>query len=421
MNKTKKLWLSTSLVALLAPSVLVSAQGPAVAAQPKSVAQANRVQSTQRQTSYQVKSGDTLSTIANKLKMDLRVLAYLNKTGQVNIIKPGAVIEAHFDSNQRAERMTISAPEQEAVEVDIPVNLTPLHKVKAATFVQRTTPVAPAVYTEETTQEVVTVDEIETTVEEVEEATEATPAVEQSTPEVEVTQEEPQQSRSNSLHLTSPKVQAQPSTTQEEKPANVVTPPVVNAEETTKEVVESTLETTEETTEETTQVVAPKPEKEVDEGVYTQPPVEAEPVEETTTQVEVSIEEPIVEETEEVVPETPAETPSVDGLQPHAAAYKDLVGSMFGITNFSTFRPGDPGDHGKGLAVDFMVYSNEQLGDAVAEYTLEQMKSGQSRISYVIWKQRIAGPWTGYQWQDMEDRGNITANHFDHVHVSFNP
>ena len=50
MNKTKKLWLSTSLVALLAPSVLVSAQGPAVAAQPKSVAQANRVQSTQRQT-----------------------------------------------------------------------------------------------------------------------------------------------------------------------------------------------------------------------------------------------------------------------------------------------------------------------------------------------------------------------------------
>ena len=94
---------------------------------------------------------------------------------------------------------------------------------------------------------------------------------------------------------------------------------------------------------------------------------------------------------------------------------------MFGITNFSTFRPGDPGDHGKGLAVDFMVYSNEQLGDAVAEYTLEQMKSGQSGISYVIWKQRIAGSWTGYQWQDMEDRGNITANHFDHVHVSFNP
>ena len=64
MNKTKKLWLSTSLVALLAPSVLVSAQGPAVAAQPKSVAQANRVQSTQRQTSYQVKSGDTLSTLS---------------------------------------------------------------------------------------------------------------------------------------------------------------------------------------------------------------------------------------------------------------------------------------------------------------------------------------------------------------------
>ena len=85
--------------------------------------------------------------------------------------------------------------------------------------------------------------------------------------------------------------------------------------------------------------------------------------------VEVSIEEPII--VEEVVPETPVETPSVDGLQPHVGAYKDLVGSMFGITNFSTFRPGDPGDHGNGLAIDFMVYSNEQLGDTIAEYTLE--------------------------------------------------
>lgn len=57
-------------------------------AQPKSVAQAKRLQTTKRQTSYQVKSGDTLSAIVNKLKMDLRVLAYLNKIGQVNIFEP---------------------------------------------------------------------------------------------------------------------------------------------------------------------------------------------------------------------------------------------------------------------------------------------------------------------------------------------
>ena len=37
-------------------------------------------------------------------------------------------------------------------------------------------------------------------------------------------------------------------------------------------------------------------------------------------------------------------------------------------------------------------------------------------VSYVIWRQRIN---FGSGWQPMEDRGGVTANHFDHVHVSF--
>jgi hypothetical protein len=37
-------------------------------------------------------------------------------------------------------------------------------------------------------------------------------------------------------------------------------------------------------------------------------------------------------------------------------------------------------------------------------------------ITYVIWRQRIN---FGNGWQPMEDRGGITANHYDHVHVSF--
>ncbi|WP_372509255.1 hypothetical protein [Actinomadura madurae] len=38
-------------------------------------------------------------------------------------------------------------------------------------------------------------------------------------------------------------------------------------------------------------------------------------------------------------------------------------------------------------------------------------------ISYVIWKQRI---WNvrGGGWRPMEDRGSITQNHYDHVHIS---
>jgi len=37
-------------------------------------------------------------------------------------------------------------------------------------------------------------------------------------------------------------------------------------------------------------------------------------------------------------------------------------------------------------------------------------------IYYVIWKQRIN---TGSGWRAMEDRGSITQNHFDHVHITF--
>jgi peptidoglycan DL-endopeptidase CwlO len=54
------------------------------------------------------------------------------------------------------------------------------------------------------------------------------------------------------------------------------------------------------------------------------------------------------------------------------------------------------------------------LGDEVAAYALaHQAEHG---ITYVIWRQRIN---LGDGWKAMEDRGSITQNHFDHVHVSF--
>jgi hypothetical protein len=54
------------------------------------------------------------------------------------------------------------------------------------------------------------------------------------------------------------------------------------------------------------------------------------------------------------------------------------------------------------------------LGDKVAAYALaHQTEHG---IWYVIWRQRYND---GTGWDPMEDRGSITANHYDHVHVSF--
>lgn len=69
-------------------------------------------------------------------------------------------------------------------------------------------------------------------------------------------------------------------------------------------------------------------------------------------------------------------------------------------------------DHPAGLALDFLV--DRDTGDALADYVVAHRV--ELAVKYVIWEQRIN---LGDGWRPMEDRGGITANHFDHVHVSF--
>ncbi len=95
---------------------------------------------------------------------------------------------------------------------------------------------------------------------------------------------------------------------------------------------------------------------------------------------------------------------------------RSMITSQFGITNIGGYRPGDPGDHGSGLALDVMVPISSALGDSVAAWAMAN--KGSLNISYVIWKQRIN---LGGGWTVMGDRGNLTANHYDHVHISLNP
>ena len=111
------------------------------------------------------------------------------------------------------------------------------------------------------------------------------------------------------------------------------------------------------------------------------------------------------------------------GLQPQTAAFKEEIANLFGITSFSGYRPGDSGDHGKGLAIDFMVPEGSELGDKIAEYAIQNMAS--RGISYIIWKQRFYAPFDSKYgpantWNPMPDRGSVTENHYDHVHVSMN-
>lgn len=79
-------------------------------------------------------------------------------------------------------------------------------------------------------------------------------------------------------------------------------------------------------------------------------------------------------------------------------------------------RPGDPQDHGKGLALDVMVPVGSDLGDEVNEWLVYNFDA--LNISYLIWEQQILMSANG-SWKMMEDRGGVTANHFDHVHISF--
>ena len=118
--------------------------------------------------------------------------------------------------------------------------------------------------------------------------------------------------------------------------------------------------------------------------------------------------------------------PAMNGLTPHTKKMKVALAKKFGITSFSLFRAGDDDGtghgHNSGMAVDFMVYSDSAKGDQLAEYLTKHMD--ELGIYYIIWKQRfympqqnIYGP--ANTWNIMPNRGGVTANHYDHVHVSF--
>ena len=116
-----------------------------------------------------------------------------------------------------------------------------------------------------------------------------------------------------------------------------------------------------------------------------------------------------------------------DGLYQHVAEARDHLAKKFGVP-IGGYRPGDTDGmgtgHGDGLALDLMVGDNKALGDEISQYVLENYQN--LNVSYVIWQQRFWAPFNSYyggpgQWGLMPDRGGVTANHYDHVHISFNP
>jgi hypothetical protein len=108
-------------------------------------------------------------------------------------------------------------------------------------------------------------------------------------------------------------------------------------------------------------------------------------------------------------------------VKPQAQAAADAVVSNVpgagGITIGGTRASAtDPGGHPSGLALDYMVGSNDSLGDAIVQYHIAHWN--ELGVEYVIWQQRILSSPNG-SWKQMADRGGATANHMDHPHVNY--
>ncbi|CAN5442119.1 hypothetical protein BH09ACT12_BH09ACT12_10800 [soil metagenome] len=123
--------------------------------------------------------------------------------------------------------------------------------------------------------------------------------------------------------------------------------------------------------------------------------------------------------------EKPAEEPTIggsctngssvpSGVSPNIVKVHAAVCAAFpDLTNYGTFR-GD-GEHAQGIAIDIMVSGAE--GYAVAEFV--RANAAALGVSYVIYSQRIWSVQRGSEgWRGMASRGSVTANHYDHVHVT---
>lgn len=113
-----------------------------------------------------------------------------------------------------------------------------------------------------------------------------------------------------------------------------------------------------------------------------------------------------------------------NGLTGRMIKVRSEVDSRFGpFPMIGCLRPGDAQDHGTGHACDFMESTGGSMptSDRIAHGTqvAAWVISNASRlgVKYVIWRQRIYDM-RNPGWRPMSDRGGITANHYDHVHVS---
>ena len=392
----KRIILASTVALSLAPALGAKAQEISWTA--RSVEQIqNDVTKNENKNSYTVQYGDTLSTIAEALGVDVTVLANLNKITNMDLIFPDTVLTTTVNEEEEVTEVEIQTPQADSSE-----------EVTTATA--------------DLTTNQVTVDEQTVQVEDLSQPIEDAPTVTET--------EKPTEVAPNSEV-------SETATVAEETPSTETSVAEETAETTLAEapVAETTRPVEEEAPQATTPAEAP-----VAAAPATETPADTtgtSATEETAASTATSDTATSTYQAEQS--QTPSRTYSAPaapdyaglavaksenaGLQPQTAAFKEEIANLFGITSFSGYRPGDSGDHGKGLAIDFMVPVSSALGDQIAEYAVKNMAS--RGINYIIWKQRFYAPYDSkygpaYTWNPMPDRGSVTENHYDHVHVSMN-
>ena len=362
------------------------------------------------QQTYTVQYGDTLGSIAEAMGIDVNVLANINEITNIDLIFPGTVLTTTYNADNQAVSVKVETPSSETSDTPVVAesNLT----------------------TNEVTvngQSVVAAD-LSAPVETVSLTATQAPAKEESTQVVsEVTEAIASASDAPAYADT------------EQPVADAIDHVTSSAEETLAEEEAPATETSAQA--ETTEVAAHQ-EAATSKAASDAPESSEAPAEQLAATSEAASDAPESSEAPASVapvatseaapdaPEAPAKQPAATNtlptnpnLQPQAEAFRQDVAAKFGLTNIGGYREGDPQDHGKGRAVDVMVPVGSEVGNQVAQYAVDNIAN--AGISYVIYRQHFYAPVDNIYgpantWNQMPDRGSITENHYDHVHVSFN-
>lgn len=329
------------------------------------------ITSSENQQTYTVQYGDTLGTIAEAFDLDVNVLAHINAIANIDLIYPNTVLNITTNDKNEITGVEITSPQATRAVTG------PVSEPAPAT------PVQSEVATAETTA-----------------------------PSTEANAEAP------AAPVTPAPVEEQASSEAPAVPAEAQSAPEAASSQVAAAAEVSEPQTAEPITEPTAPATPAQPEATQAEAVtQAAPQLDQEQVNQDVT----NIESPTY--TAPAVATQTSNNAANEGLRPQTAALKEEIAAKYGITEFSLYRPGDSGDHGKGLAADFIVGNNTELGNQVAADVTSNM-TGRG-ISYVIWQQKFYAPFDSIYgpantWNQMPDRGSVTENHYDHVHVSMN-